>query len=84
MENQTTPTPSKDTTGAEGAAFTQPIPDKLDQNQALSILVQAAVFSQSKGIFALEDAEIISKAIRTFVIKKEDAPAETPAATDKA
>ena len=76
MENNET-TPQKETTGAAASVF-KPVPETLTQNEALSVLVQAAVFAQSKGIFALEDAEIISKAVRTFV-RKDDVPAETPA-----
>ena len=68
--------PQKETTGAAASAFKQPIPETLTQNEALSVLVQAAVFAQSKGIFALEDAEIISKAVRTFV-RKDDAPVDS-------
>ncbi len=75
---------SKENTGASAAAFNQPIPETLTQNQALSILVQAAVFAQKQGIFALEDAEIISKAIRTFVVKKDGEPPTEEPATDSA
>lgn len=49
----------------------QPIdPDApLTQDQALSILVQAVKLAQKTGAFTLDDAEIINKAIRTFVKK---------------
>ena len=42
------------------------VPEILTPQQALQILVDAARISQSKGIFSLEDAEIVAKAIRTF------------------
>ena len=35
--------------------------------QALNVLIQAVRIAQGKGAFTLEDAEIISKAIKIFV-----------------
>lgn len=43
----------------------------LDQNQALTILVQSARIAQSRGVFSLEDAEMVLKAIRVFSPKDE-------------
>ncbi len=43
------------------------IPEKLTQQQALQVLIEAARVSQSKGIFTLDDAELVNKAIRAFI-----------------
>ena len=67
MENQTT-----QPTGAQAQ-----IPAELNPQQAISVLIQAVNFAQSKGVYSLEDAEILSKAVKVFV--KKEAPAETPA-----
>ena len=40
---------------------------ELNQSQAVNVLIQAARIAQSKGAFTLEDAELVSKAIRVFV-----------------
>lgn len=50
---------------------TQPIeiPAELNQQQALQVLVDAAKVSQSKGIFTLDDAELVNKAIKAFLPK---------------
>jgi len=42
------------------------IPEKLNQQQALQILVDAAKIAQSKGVFSLDDAELVNKAIKAF------------------
>jgi len=34
--------------------------------EALNVLVQAVRFAQGKGVYSLEDAEMISKAIKVF------------------
>jgi hypothetical protein len=39
---------------------------KLTQAQAVNVLIQAARIAQSKGAFTLEDAELVSKAIKLF------------------
>ena len=52
------------------------VPAELNPQQAISVLIQAVNFAQSKGVYSLEDAEILSKAVKVFV-KKEDKPAET-------
>lgn len=40
---------------------------ELNGQQALNVLIQAVRIAQGKGAFTLEDAEIISKAIKIFV-----------------
>lgn len=45
------------------------IPEQLTQQQALQVLVDAARVAQSKGIFTLDDAELVNKAIKAFVPK---------------
>jgi len=51
---------------------------ELNQAQAVNVLIQAARIAQSKGAFTLDDAEMVSKAIRVFV------PAEDPAVNEEA
>jgi len=57
------------------APIAQEIPEKLTQQQALQVLVDAARVAQSKGIFSLEDAELVSKAIKAFVLPTPEGPA---------
>ena len=45
------------------------IPEVLNQNQALQVLVDAARVAQAKGIFTLDDAELVNKAIKAFIPK---------------
>ena len=45
------------------------IPAELNQQQALQVLVDAAKVAQSKGIFSLDDAELVNKAIKAFIPK---------------
>jgi hypothetical protein len=45
----------------------QQIPESLTQQQALQVLVDAARVAQSKGIFTLDDAELVNKAIKAFM-----------------
>lgn len=40
---------------------------EMNQGQAVNVLIQAARIAQQKGAFTLEDAEMVSKAIRVFV-----------------
>lgn len=53
------------------------VPENLTPQQALAILVQGVQFAQTKGIYSLTDAELISKAVRVFTNQdaegKEDA-----------
>jgi hypothetical protein len=69
MENQTQPT---------GAPQ---VPTELNPQQAISVLIQAVNFAQSKGVYSLEDAEVLSKAVKVFV-KKEAPTTETPVPTE--
>jgi hypothetical protein len=50
------------------------IPEKLTQQQALQILIDAARVSQSKGIFTLDDAELVNKAIKAFTTQTGPVP----------
>jgi hypothetical protein len=50
------------------------IPEVLNQQQALQVLVDAARAAQSKGIFSLDDAELVAKAIRAFTPKPGPVP----------
>ena len=45
------------------------IPEVLNQQQALQVLVDAARVAQAKGIFSLDDAELVNKAIKAFIPK---------------
>ena len=36
----------------------------LNRDQALAVLVRAVQVAQAKGVFTLEDAELVSKAVR--------------------
>ena len=40
---------------------------EMNQGQAVNVLIQAARIAQQKGAFTLEDAEMVSKAIKVFV-----------------
>lgn len=44
------------------------IPEKLTPQQALQVLVDVARIAQAKGILALEDAEIVAKAVKVFTV----------------
>lgn len=56
---------------------TNQVPAELNPQQAISVLIQAVNFAQSKGVYSLEDAEILSKAVKVFV--KKDAPKDETA-----
>jgi hypothetical protein len=73
MEN-TVESTVENTNGMAAAPIAQEIPEKLTQQQALQVLVDAARVAQSKGIFSLEDAELVSKAIKAFVISSPEGP----------
>lgn len=53
--------------------------DITDKNNALLVLVNAAKLAQSKGAFSLEEAELVSRAIKTFAMPV--TPAEPVATT---
>ena len=38
----------------------------MDQQQALTVLVQAAQVAQSKGVFSLQEAGVVAQAVATF------------------
>ncbi len=40
---------------------------EMNQGQAVNVLIQAARIAQQKGAFTLEDAEMVSKAIKVFI-----------------
>jgi hypothetical protein len=50
----------------------------LDLNQSMFVLIAGANHGQSKGLYSLEESELIAKAIKT--IKKNSTP--TPASTE--
>lgn len=56
---------------------TKPTQQQLNQAQAVNILIQAVRIAQSKGAYTLEDAELISQAIKVFI------PPETEKADSK-
>jgi hypothetical protein len=60
----------------------QTVPENLTPQQALAILVQGVQFAQTKGIYSLTDAELISKAVRVFTTegKEAEAPPQDEAA----
>ena len=43
----------------------------MDQQQALTVLVQAAQVAQSKGAFSLKEASIVAQAVATFTPPEE-------------
>ena len=65
-------------------AKTQTVPTELTQQQAVSILIQAANFAQSKGVFSLDDAAIIAKAVKLFVPATDSAATATGTAPEPA
>lgn len=63
----------------------QEMNQEMNQGQALNVLIQAARLAQQKGAFTLEDAEMVSKAIKVFVPPTEateDADADPVENTD--
>lgn len=58
---------SQVTTNVPAAGAPIQIPAELNQQQALQVLVDAARVAQSKGIFSLDDAELVNKAIKAFI-----------------
>jgi hypothetical protein len=58
----------EDTTQPEGAV--KPVFEEIegmDQNTALSVLIQSAELAQKAGVLSLRDSVILSKAISLFV-----------------
>jgi hypothetical protein len=52
---------------------------ELTQSQAVNILIQGARIAQSKGAFSLEDAELVSRAIKVFIPSPTNADGVDPA-----
>ena len=52
------------------------IPNEFGQEEALRILIGAIKKGQSKGVYDIDTASALSKAVRTFVIKAEDSNQE--------
>jgi len=48
---------------------TKNLPEVIDQNTALNILVDAIRVGQSRGAWKLEETEVLLKAIRAFTKK---------------
>lgn len=40
--------------------------DNMNQTQAISVLIQGVQIGQRAGVYSLEDAELIAKAIKVF------------------
>lgn len=57
----------------------QVVPEILSPQQALALLIQGVNFAQSKGVFNLQDAELLSKAVRTFSGEKKEEKKEEEA-----
>jgi hypothetical protein len=57
----------EETTTEQAQPQKMEIPEVLNQQQALQVLVDAARVAQSKGIFTLDDAELVNKAIKAFM-----------------
>jgi len=56
---------------------TEETPQEMNQGQAVNVLIQAARIAQAKGAFTLEDAELVSKAIKVFVPPTDETEGET-------
>jgi hypothetical protein len=49
---------------------------QLNQAQAIDVLIQAARLAQAKGAYTLEDAELVSRAIKVFIPEKQVEPTD--------
>ncbi len=47
---------------------------QLNQAQAIDVLIQAVRLAQAEGAFTLEDAELVSRAIKVFIPEKQVEP----------
>lgn len=72
MENKNTQQP---------AAQNIVVPENLNPQQALSLLIQGVHFAQSKGVYTLKDAAMLDKAVSVFAEQKQPEPVTTPAPT---
>lgn len=43
--------------------------NELTQEQCLNVIIQGVLRGQARGIYSLTEAEILAKAIRTFVVE---------------
>ncbi len=53
----------------------------LTQEDALKILINAAVVSQKRGVFSLDEAAVIHRAVQSFTPPKTETDAEESAPT---
>lgn len=44
---------------------------ELNQEEAIKVLIKAVQLAQSKGAFNLDEASVIHKAIKTFIVDNE-------------
>ena len=51
----------------------------LTQEDALKILINAAVVSQKRGVFSLDEAAVVHRAVQSFTPPKTDADADAGA-----
>jgi len=61
----------------DGESVKSNIPKELSQEEALRILIGAVKKGQSKGIYTIETASALSKAVKTFAIKPEEVNSES-------
>tara|TARA_Y100000389_G_C17398228_1_gene483828 strand:- start:314 stop:514 length:201 start_codon:yes stop_codon:yes gene_type:complete len=55
---------------------------ELTQEQAVSVLVQAAKIAQAKGAFTLEDASVVASAIKALVPEQAGNETDTEATAE--
>lgn len=63
-------------------ATQQQIPQELNQQQALELLVSGVQAAQRKGAYNLEEAELLAKACRVFI--RQAQPAQSEATSQEA
>lgn len=56
----------------------------MTQDQALSVLVQAARVAQAKGAFTLEDAKVVAEAVAVFTPAQKEESEVSPEVTAEA
>jgi hypothetical protein len=59
-----------------GEPIKSSIPKEFGQEEGLRILIGAIKKGQSKGVYDIDTASALSKAVRTFVIKAEEAASQ--------
>ena len=52
--------------------------NEMNPDHALFVLVQAGKYSYSKGLYSLEEGEVLSKAIRVLTTPPKDKSGDTP------